>query len=577
MQHRGDADAAAEVPAVRGDPQCGLGAGPHQQVIGCPLVPAGDVSDPCRHGEDEVEVADRQQPGPARREPGPCRAGLALRAVPVAARTTGDVLVRTVFAPRDVAAKRGGAALLDGRHHLQLLEADVPGIGGTPCRPVVAEDVRDLQRGAGQGGGLRRPGLALPALARGQTVRRAGDIRDHPGGDPGIARRGGELRMAEQGLDHPDVDAALQEVGGEAVAQAVQRHRPADPGGGDRRPEQPGELARRQAVPAHAAGEQPAIGRRHALVLMGRALRPPVAQQAENLRRQHHVAVLASLGLDGPDDSLRAADVTDPEPHHLAGAQPAATGQRQRRPQLEAGRHRQEPPDLVPAQHRRDLPRLLQVVDLGSQIVPAQRHPQQELHPGHDPVAMHDAHPALGREQLEPADVVRRRRRRRAPRESREARTTAEMIASALPAESARPHVFDHPLTQRRGRGVAGGGALDVHGKAPVLVEARSPHRQDTVPGPHPAITTRSPHFTAAPATYREAISCDVAQKTVDAFLHEPFLPAPDAGLRLACPVHDLSCRRRPRSTGRWPPATHASGRHCGPGPRLQDGSDPRG
>jgi len=33
-----------------------------------------------------------------------------------------------------------------------------------------------------------------------------------------------------------------------------------------------------------------------------------------------------------------------------------------------------------------------------------------------------------------------------------------------------------------------------------------------------------------------------VAENAVNAFLHEPFLPAPDAGLRLVCPAHD---RRR--------------------------------
>ncbi len=31
-----------------------------------------------------------------------------------------------------------------------------------------------------------------------------------------------------------------------------------------------------------------------------------------------------------------------------------------------------------------------------------------------------------------------------------------------------------------------------------------------------------------------------VAEKAIDAFLHEPLLPAPDTGLRLACPAHDL-------------------------------------
>ena len=31
-----------------------------------------------------------------------------------------------------------------------------------------------------------------------------------------------------------------------------------------------------------------------------------------------------------------------------------------------------------------------------------------------------------------------------------------------------------------------------------------------------------------------------VTQKAIDAFLHEPLLPAPDAGLRFARPAHDL-------------------------------------
>jgi hypothetical protein len=40
-----------------------------------------------------------------------------------------------------MAAERRGAAALDGRHHLHLVEADVPGIGTTPRRSVVAEDI----------------------------------------------------------------------------------------------------------------------------------------------------------------------------------------------------------------------------------------------------------------------------------------------------------------------------------------------------------------------------------------------------------------------------------------------------
>jgi hypothetical protein len=48
-------------------------------------------------------------------------------------------------------------------------------------------------------------------------------------------------------------------------------------------------------------------------------------------------------------------------------------------------------------------------VNLDRQIVPAQGDPEQELDPGHDPVAMDDAGTALDQKELEPADVVGRR------------------------------------------------------------------------------------------------------------------------------------------------------------------------
>src|SRR5215472_16386529 len=71
----------------------------------------------------------------------------------VAARIVGDEGVRAVLAARDMPGERRGAAALDRRHHLELAEAHVAGIGATPCRPVVAEDIRDLQRRARHGRG----------------------------------------------------------------------------------------------------------------------------------------------------------------------------------------------------------------------------------------------------------------------------------------------------------------------------------------------------------------------------------------------------------------------------------------
>ena len=50
------------------------------------------------------------------------------------------------------------------------------------------------------------------------------------------------------------------------------------------------------------------------------------------------------------------------------------------------------------------------MVDLGRQIVPPQRHAEQELHPGHDPVAIADTEAGLRQMQLKAANVVGGRR-----------------------------------------------------------------------------------------------------------------------------------------------------------------------
>src|SRR5436190_21917505 len=86
-------------------------------------------------------------------------------------------------AARDMAAERRRTTALDRTHHLQLIEAHMPAVGLTPRRPVIAENVRDLQsrsshgrRGYGAGGsalsrfarrrrGARRPSRGLSILA----------------------------------------------------------------------------------------------------------------------------------------------------------------------------------------------------------------------------------------------------------------------------------------------------------------------------------------------------------------------------------------------------------------------------
>jgi len=71
------------------------------------------------------------------------------------------------------------------------------GIGFTPCRSTVAENIRDLQRWA------RHASRALggrlgPLDLAGDMFQRAHDLPDRLGGNPRIERRGVELGVPEQ-------------------------------------------------------------------------------------------------------------------------------------------------------------------------------------------------------------------------------------------------------------------------------------------------------------------------------------------------------------------------------------------
>ena len=65
-----------------------------------------------------------------------CR--LALRAMSVAAGVVGDRCIGAVRAARDMAADGCRPAVLHRRHHLQLVEADMAGMGAAPYRATAA-------------------------------------------------------------------------------------------------------------------------------------------------------------------------------------------------------------------------------------------------------------------------------------------------------------------------------------------------------------------------------------------------------------------------------------------------------
>jgi hypothetical protein len=93
-----------------------------------------------------MEIGHGQEFGLAVGQPLLGSHGLALGAVPVAAGVVGDAQVGAVLTAFDMTAQRRRPAALDRRHDLQLAEAHVAGMGRTPSRPAVAEDVRHLDR-----------------------------------------------------------------------------------------------------------------------------------------------------------------------------------------------------------------------------------------------------------------------------------------------------------------------------------------------------------------------------------------------------------------------------------------------
>src|SRR5437764_9222823 len=61
-------------------------------------------------------------------------------------RVVRDAQVRAGLAAFDMTAQYHRSAALDRRHDLELAEAHMAGMGRTPSRPAVAEDVRHRDR-----------------------------------------------------------------------------------------------------------------------------------------------------------------------------------------------------------------------------------------------------------------------------------------------------------------------------------------------------------------------------------------------------------------------------------------------
>ena len=213
------------------------------------------------------------------------------------------------------------------RHDAPLREAEVTLVGGAPGGPEAAEDVRHLQRRSGHAAGS---GRRWPSQV--EQLERALDLADGAERDPGVARGRGDLPVAQAGPGSP---GCRRPCSSRWVAKQCRRvcdgHRLVEPGGLDR-------LA---AGALHRAGrDRPGRVRPREQPGPRAGAAPVGAQDREQLRREHDVAVAPALALADADRHPGAVDVGRPRarpPRRRAGrrrrpwsAAPASRGRRRR-------------------------------------------------------------------------------------------------------------------------------------------------------------------------------------------------------------------------------------------------------
>jgi hypothetical protein len=89
------------------------------------------------------------------------------------------------------------------------------------------------------------------------------------------------------------------------------------------------------------------------------------------------------------------------------------------------------------------------MIDLSGKIQSPQCHAKQKPQPGHDAIAIANAHADLGQVQLEPADILSRRGIGRAIEKRSKPFAAVNVASLRARRELPRVHVFDHAMPQR--------------------------------------------------------------------------------------------------------------------------------
>ena len=152
VENRRDPNLGTEMFWISGNFDHRVSARAHQQIVECTFVLIGDISDRFWQSENEMEIPHGQKFSLSFFQPRLCSACLTFWAVAIATRVVGNMLMGTIRTARDVATKDGCPATLDRAHDLQLIKTYVTAIGFAKRITMIAENIGNLQRWAGQGG-----------------------------------------------------------------------------------------------------------------------------------------------------------------------------------------------------------------------------------------------------------------------------------------------------------------------------------------------------------------------------------------------------------------------------------------
>lgn len=201
---------------------------------------------------------------------------------------------------------------------------------------------------------------------------------------------------------------------------------------------------------------------------------PPGAQQVEQARRQHDIAVLAAFTLFDANDHALAVDIGDLQRDDLVGTQARAIGHAECRLVFEPRCRIEQPRHFLNAQHHRQLARLVDEMGVFDDLVTPQRDLEEEPQSRDRLVDGRHADAARCEMELIAAHVLEAGQIRRSSEEGCEVLDPLHIVMLGLGRELADRHVFDHAPAQRAH-------CLVGHEDAPVLCEGCEPliSRQD--------------------------------------------------------------------------------------------------